>query len=221
MKYICPICGYVYDENKEKLPFSQLPDTWKCPVCKAPKSVFTAHAENNEPPVSSEQPPIKPPIKDNYNGGHKFSAGELSALCSSLARGCEKQYEFEQASLFSQLAEYFAASAASEPEADINRLASLMQEDLKNSYPAMLNAAKDCEDRGAQRVITWGEKVTNMLRSLIEQYLTEGEALLGHTQIWVCSVCGFVYIGDAPPELCPVCKVPAWKFEKIEGREPV
>ena len=29
---------------------------------------------------------------------------------------------------------------------------------------------------------------------------------------------GFVYIGDEAPELCPVCKVPAWKFEKIEGR---
>ena len=27
-----------------------------------------------------------------------------------------------------------------------------------------------------------------------------------------------IYIGGNPPELCPVCKVPAWKFEKIEGR---
>ena len=29
---------------------------------------------------------------------------------------------------------------------------------------------------------------------------------------------GFVYVGDAAPELCPVCKVPSWKFEKAEGR---
>ena len=29
---------------------------------------------------------------------------------------------------------------------------------------------------------------------------------------YVCSVCGFVYEGDAAPEQCPVCKAPASKF---------
>lgn len=29
MRYVCQICGYVYDEAKEKVPFSELPDTWK------------------------------------------------------------------------------------------------------------------------------------------------------------------------------------------------
>ncbi|MCL2124997.1 MAG: NADH peroxidase [Oscillospiraceae bacterium] len=29
---------------------------------------------------------------------------------------------------------------------------------------------------------------------------------------YVCSVCGYVHEGDAPPEQCPVCKVPASKF---------
>ena len=42
--------------------------------------------------------------------------------------------------------------------------------------------------------------------------------MLRDTDIWVCSVCGFAYVGKEPPQLCPVCKVPAWKFEKIEGR---
>lgn len=42
--------------------------------------------------------------------------------------------------------------------------------------------------------------------------------MLEGTNIWVCTTCGFVYIGEQAPELCPVCKVPAWKFEKIEGR---
>ena len=60
-----------------------------------------------------------------------------------------------------------------------------------------------------------------MLRSLLEQYLEEGEAFLRGTSVWVCSVCGFVYVGGAPPELCPVCKVPAWKFEEVEGRGSV
>ena len=29
---------------------------------------------------------------------------------------------------------------------------------------------------------------------------------------WVCTVCGYVHEGDAAPEKCPVCKVPADKF---------
>lgn len=33
---------------------------------------------------------------------------------------------------------------------------------------------------------------------------------------WVCSVCGYVYEGDAAPEKCPVCGAPASKFTKQE-----
>ncbi len=31
---------------------------------------------------------------------------------------------------------------------------------------------------------------------------------------WVCSICGYVHEGDAPPEKCPQCKAPADKFKK-------
>ena len=34
---------------------------------------------------------------------------------------------------------------------------------------------------------------------------------------YVCSVCGYVHEGDAPPEFCPQCKAPADKFTKQEG----
>lgn len=33
---------------------------------------------------------------------------------------------------------------------------------------------------------------------------------------WKCTVCGYIYEGDNPPEVCPLCKQPADKFEKIE-----
>ncbi len=36
---------------------------------------------------------------------------------------------------------------------------------------------------------------------------------------WVCQVCGYVHEGDEPPEACPVCKVPAEKFTKVEEGE--
>ena len=34
---------------------------------------------------------------------------------------------------------------------------------------------------------------------------------------WVCSICGYVYEGEQPPEKCPVCKAPASKFNKQDA----
>ena len=34
---------------------------------------------------------------------------------------------------------------------------------------------------------------------------------------FVCSVCGYVYEGDAAPALCPICKAPASKFIQQGG----
>ena len=39
-KYKCTICGYVYDDAKEKIKFEDLPEDWKCPLCGAYKSLF-------------------------------------------------------------------------------------------------------------------------------------------------------------------------------------
>ncbi|MCK4224705.1 MAG: flavin reductase [candidate division Zixibacteria bacterium] len=47
-KYVCTVCGYVYDPEKGDpdsgikpgTPFEKLPDDWVCPVCGADKSAF-------------------------------------------------------------------------------------------------------------------------------------------------------------------------------------
>lgn len=36
-QWVCSICGYIYDGEE---PFEELPDTWQCPRCGQPKSVF-------------------------------------------------------------------------------------------------------------------------------------------------------------------------------------
>ena len=211
MRYICSICGYIYDEAKEKTPFSELPASWTCPLCGASKSAFA--------PESKPAAPKAPAAPIEIHGDmQKLSAGVLSALCSNLARGCEKQYKAEESALFREIADYFAAAAADVPDASPALLDALFQEDLDQSYPAVSGAAQAAGDRGTQRICVWGQKVTAILHSLMERYQREGAGFLKDTQIWVCSVCGFVFVGDAPPELCPVCKVPAWKFDRIEGR---
>jgi thiamine pyrophosphate-dependent acetolactate synthase large subunit-like protein/rubredoxin len=47
-KYRCTVCNYVYDEAKESRKFSELPETWKCPVCGAPKSAFVLLMEEEK-----------------------------------------------------------------------------------------------------------------------------------------------------------------------------
>lgn len=210
MKYICQICGYVYDDAKEKVPFAELPDDWKCPLCGAAKSDFKPEANGDEKKVVTAIEPMEADLE-------KLSAGQLAALCSNLARGCEKQYKQEEADLFKQLADYFTAVVPAVNDASVEKLAKELQTDAEN-YAAVRATADANADRGAARICVWGEKVTRMLSSLVNRYLNEGEAMLKDTNIWVCTTCGFVYIGDTPPELCPVCKVPDWKFEKIEGR---
>lgn len=49
MIYKCSVCGYVYDEEKEGKPVSQLTE---CPICKQPPEKFEAQPESEKKPVS-------------------------------------------------------------------------------------------------------------------------------------------------------------------------
>lgn len=209
MRYVCRVCGYVYDEAKEKLSFAALPEDWKCPWCGAAKKDFA--------PEAASAPTAAPTAVPEEAELTELSAGQLAALCSNLARGCEKQYKPEEAMLFRELADWFAAVAPPVNDPSVEGVAAALQSDL-DAYPGLRATADAAGDRGAARVCVWGEKVTRMLASLLERYRAEGEAMLAGTGVWVCTVCGFVYVGDEAPALCPVCKVPAWKFEKVEGR---
>lgn len=47
-KYVCKVCGYVYDPEigdpdnniNPGTSFENIPDSWVCPVCGAPKDQF-------------------------------------------------------------------------------------------------------------------------------------------------------------------------------------
>ena len=211
MRYVCTICGYIYDEAKEGVPFAQLPDTWVCPLCGAAKSAFVPEAAQPAAPA-----PRKPVVIDP--DAQKLSPGAMAALFSNLARGCEKQYKPKEQALFLEIADYFAAAAPDVSDADEKLIAQLVQTDLTEHYPNLTAAAVEAQDRGNQRICVWGEKVTRMVQSLLARYEKEGEAFLEENDVWVCTVCGFIYVGKSAPALCPVCKVPDWKFEKIERR---
>ena len=203
-KYICPICGYVYDEEKEGIKFDDLPDDWKCPLCGAPKNLFKAEAVEVIVSEENEEEELR-----------EMSYGEISALCSSLARGCEKQYLEEESQIFTKLANYYKNKAKIKESVDFNELISKINKDLEINYQKARNIATEKADRGALRVITWGEKVTLILKSLLSQY-KDDKNFIKDTKVYVCDICGFIYVGDEKPEICPVCKVPAFKLLEIK-----
>ncbi len=220
MKYKCSICGYVYDEAIEGVPFADLPDTWQCPWCGAQKSAFEPVEERPSAETAAPAQVKAPePVEDVPDGSmQKLSVGQMAALCSNLARGCEKQYMPKEMELFTKLAEWFTQHSPKVQDATVETIAAQLQQDLTD-YTALSQTSTEAADRGALRVCGWSEKATRMLSVLVGRYQREGDALLSNTEIWVCSVCGFVYIGQSAPELCPICKVPSWKFEKIERRK--
>lgn len=53
--HICLDCGYIYFLQK---PFDELPDTYACPQCQAPKKRFARYDVNTGKPIGGGLPPI-------------------------------------------------------------------------------------------------------------------------------------------------------------------
>lgn len=199
--------------------WEDLPDDWICPVCGGPKSAFNKMEEASKPVSEPAAVPSEKPIyaTETKHEERKLSPVELSVICSNLARGCEKQYLFEESEKFTQLADFFMTRARPVEGASMEELLQLINNDLSDGFPYATEIAETEKDRGALRALTWSLKATRMLQSLLERYEQEGERMLENTNVWVCTICGFVYVGDNPPDICPVCKVPGWKFERVGG----
>ncbi len=212
-RYRCKICGHVYDEAKEQVKFVDLPDDWKCPLCGAPKNLFEEIKEEKSTNVTQMiEEEMNPTSFDEDL--RNLSSLELSLICSNLARGCEKQYLEKERQLFQELATYYEEKDSSK-EGTLNDVKQIVGQDLKQQEHAM-NVVDNHQDRGAKRVLTWAGKSTNIMNMILDNYEKKGIDYLKNTKIWVCDICGFVYIGDVPPTVCPICKVPNFKILEVK-----
>jgi rubrerythrin len=215
-KYRCPVCGYIHDEAAG-VKWEDVSGDYKCPICGAPKSVFIPLDED----VLSSAPAPVPVVDPVDHDGHPLrglSFGTLSAICSNLAKGCEKQLQPDEMEAFTKLADYYKAKAGAASGQTLRDAATLLEDDFAAGFPSANAAAKSVSDRGALRSLVWSEKVSAMVRALLDRFEKEGEAMLVNTKIYVCDICGFIYIGDVPPAICPVCKVPNHKIVEVERR---
>jgi rubredoxin len=217
-KYKCSVCGYIYEEaigDVERgiapgTAWESISDQWSCPLCGAEKSDFEEEA--TEKSTTPQQSGTR--NKDAVKGDH--SAGEISATCSNLAKGLTKQYRFEEAELLNQLAAYYKVISEEEMQGELVELQTLMDVDLESGYADASLIATNSADRGALRALVWGEKVTRMLNSILGRYEKQHNAFIENTNVYVCDICGFVYVGDQLPDICPVCKVPNSKIIEVK-----
>lgn len=211
-RYRCKICGHVYDEAKEQVKFVDLPDDWKCPLCGAPKNLFEEIKEEKSTNVTQMiEEEMNPTSFDEDL--RNLSSLELSLICSNLARGCEKQYLEKERQLFQELATYYEEKDSSK-EGTLNDVKQIVGQDLKQQEHAM-NVVDNHQDRGAKRVLTWAGKSTNIMNMILDNYEKKGIDYLKNTKIWVCDICGYIYIGEVPPKFCPICKVPSFKILEV------
>ena len=205
-KYQCTICGYIYDDSKEKVKFEDLPDDWTCPICGAPKAVFEEIKEETEKESKS--------IEETEEKLTELSNSEIAYICSNLAKACEKQYLEEEKNLFQELYTHYISK-----EENQNGNLTDIQNNVKNDteeFKKVMDIADKYQDRGAKRVINWASKATNMMNVILNNYNEKGIDYIKNTKIWVCDICGFIYIGDIPPKTCPICKVPSFKILEVK-----
>lgn len=223
MRYKCGVCGYIYDEDKEGVRFSDLPDDWVCPVCGEGKEGFEPMDDEDDAPAAAPaatvtRPSASPaPSVGSWENEdlRELSAGQLSAICSNLKRGCGVQQLTREAELFGQIADYFESRAVKADHDGVSSILRMINADLMSFGDAKATAAL-MSDRGSLRVLTWSEKATLMMRTVLERYQKD-PSFLEHTGVYVCDICGFIYIGDDPPAVCPVCKVPGHMILRIQG----
>lgn len=217
-RYVCGICGYIYDESSGEPEsgiaagtlFSDLPDDWLCPLCGAAKDEF--YRDEDDETVEEATVVENAPRP----AGNDYSTLEKHIICANLGRGLEKQSQAEASRLFFQLADYYWSKREVVEQPSAALISELLAEDKASGWPAAQTAAVAAGDRGAQRALKWNDKVTAIGRSLLTRYEAAGDDLFATKNLYVCSACGFIYLGDAPPALCPVCKVPDWKFDLIK-----
>jgi len=83
-QYTCPICGYVYDEEQEDVPWDDLPDDWACPICDAEKSTFEREDLSSDVPSPADAETSK--SADEYLAAWRRATDERENHMASIHR---------------------------------------------------------------------------------------------------------------------------------------
>ena len=217
-KWKCKVCGYVYEGE-------ELPEDFKCPVCKQPASAFEKVEERKD--------------GGNLYAGTKTEKNLLEAFAGeSQARN---KYTFfatiAQREGYEELAEIFLKTARNEQEH-----ARIWYEALGhigNSAENLLSAAegenyewtdmyarmaREADEEGFHDIAETFRKVGEIekrheerYRRLLNDVKMKSVFEKSSVTVWECRVCGHIVVGTKAPEVCRVCKYSQSYFEVHKG----
>ena len=167
---------------------------------------------------------MKEMTKDNLKASF---AGESQAHMKYLAFAAQAEKEGKP-----QIARLFQAVSYAEQVHAINHLKELGEIgntvanleaaiagenfEVEEMYAAYLEVADLQAERGAKRSMTYAieaEKIHADMYARAKEVAESGQDLEGG-EIYVCPICGFTHIGEAP-DRCPVCNVKKEKFHRF------
>ncbi len=113
MKAKCKVCGYVYDDNEHETKFSALPDSWQCPVCGVPKSLFEIIEDDASQAEQAEQTSSDVIVKTLTNCGVKWAFGMVGHSNLGMAEAIRNAQERDEINFITTRHEGVASFAAS------------------------------------------------------------------------------------------------------------
>ncbi len=89
--------------------------------------------------------------------------------------------------------------------------------EVEDMYPAYKAVAEYFGEKRAQVSINYAlsaEKIHAKMYGEAKEKVEKGEDI-EEKDIYICPICGYTYMGDDPPEKCPVCGTTKDKFVKF------
>ncbi len=80
--------------------------------------------------------------------------------------------------------------------------------EIEEMYPVFIEVAKFQRDEATVRSFIWAleaEKIHAELYKEAKEHVDKKEDWPLKGKIWICSVCGHTYVGETPPDNCPIC----------------
>lgn len=145
---------------------------------------------------------------------NEWKPNSLSVIYSNLKKAAEKQQKNDLVEQYANLAQNLRQKEIF--PGDLATLRDLIADDITETIPKANELATSLKDRGAMRALKWSNSVSRIQKSLIERFLKKGEEPFEGKSFYVCEACGFIYLGEDEPNLCPACKAPSSRFILIK-----
>ncbi|MDY5931818.1 MAG: [FeFe] hydrogenase, group A [Candidatus Ornithospirochaeta sp.] len=212
-KWKCKVCGYVHEGD--------LPEDFRCPICKQPASAFEL--------VKEEEKPSNP-----YKGTKTEKNLEEAFAGESQARNKYTYFaEVAKREGYIELSELFLLTARNEQEharvwfqelggiGDTAENLLAAAEGVNHEWTDMYQRmAKDAEEEGFADLAERFRKVADIekrheerYRRLLEDVKSKQVFEKSSVTVWECKVCGHIVVGTKAPDVCPVCKYSQSYFE--------